>query len=124
MSATGAAVLVLTRDGETFALASARDAVRELEAVDVLDGEYVEALRVDGARLRFVVSRGAVVLEPTGERDPAALARVVRGAVADYDLAAPASDAAAVADELLRREADARWPRRLWSRRGTRAGGR
>lgn len=66
-------VFVITRDGDFHLFKSRDEAAGWVEAVDVLDGEYDDFIRVTGERLRAVAiaspTTSRVVLEPTGAID-------------------------------------------------------
>jgi len=117
----GGAVFVLDRDGDLMVHANAAWAAGWMEFLDVEDGEYVAAYRVDGAVLAISSAREeeAVVLTLTGQVDVAALQALVDEAVRRAPAETRAYDAVTAldfaeawfAEEWGRRWV--RWPRWL-----------
>ena len=83
-----------------------------LEVIDVEDGEYPAAYRVDGAVLALLIQGRRVVLVPTGEVDEAGL----RALIGDYARRVPSAPRATTpldfAESWLQEEWQRRWLRR------------
>ena len=109
------AVLVFTRDGDVMVFESPEQAAEWMEAVDVDAGEYPAVFAVDGrtatASTRQDLREG-VLVTVNQEHDEAGLRERLERAVALFGLSSPASDPVAVANELLLRMWERRWPRR------------
>jgi hypothetical protein len=113
------AVLVFDRDGEVMAFPRLEDAAGWMESIDVLDGEYEGAFTPDGRLVEITgVRDGPVSLRITTEKDDIGLGdRLVRSR-ARMGFASDVSDPVSVANELMRREWELKWPRRpTWLRR-------
>lgn len=77
--AGGGAVFVGDRDGGLDVYVDAARAGQALEVIDVEDGEYPSAYRVDGAVLDLLDDDGLVVLDFSGEVDEAGLRALIDG---------------------------------------------
>jgi hypothetical protein len=107
------AVFVVDRDGEVMVFVTVGDAVAQLEAVDVEAGEY--AVFGSGGQVLDVRALGDhVEIVDTGRCDLEGIRRRVRVHCERVGCASDPDDLVAVANELLRREWEARWPR--WPR--------
>lgn len=116
--AGGGAVFIGDRDGNIDVYVDAKAAGDALEVIDVEDGEYPSAYRVDGAVLELLDDDGLAVADLTGGVDEQGL----RSLISQYTLrrsTAPASSPPLdYAEAWLRAEWEfqrSRWPR--WLRR-------
>lgn len=115
MAAHLGVVLVADRNGEVVAFPSVSEAVAQLEAVDVVAGEYV-AFGLGGQVLDLRAVGEEIVIADTGRCDVEGLRRRVQAYGDRVGLDCDLRDTVAVANELLRREWEARlpkWPRWL-----------
>lgn len=103
------AVLVVDSGGEMMPFASSREAELELEAVDVLAGEYAD-FGLDGEVVELRAHGDDVSLVGTGRWDREGLRRRVRAYSDRIGLSCDRDDAVAVANELLRRDWEVRLP--------------
>lgn len=106
---------IVDRDGEVMPLPSVRDAELQLEAIDVLDGEYA-AFGVDGRVLALRAVGDDVILTGTEGWDLAGLRTRIRDYHGRTNLESDQDDVVAVVNELFRRQWEARlpkWPRWL-----------
>jgi hypothetical protein len=106
------AVFVFGEDPLPGVFTSLADAAGDMEAIDVANGEYHALYTVDGHVVRMSGASGYVRLEVTDERNVADLRRRLREWAARGDLASDPDDLVAVANELLRGQSEARWPKR------------
>lgn len=111
----GGAIFVASRDGDLEVFADAASACAHMEAIDVEEGEYAAAFRVDGVVLALRTEGEEVVLVPTGEVDASAL----RALIADYARRTPSAPRGEapldVAEAWLTAAWHQRWPRRpVW----------
>lgn len=116
--AGGGAVFVEDRDGRVEVYIDATRAGQALEVIDVEDGEYPSAYRVDGAVLELLDDDGLVVLDLSGEVDEAGLRSLIDGH-AHQRVSPPAGSPLDVAQAWLGQEwqsARSRWPRWLHRR--------
>lgn len=113
MAAYVGAVLVVDRGGEVMVFPTVDDLVTQLEAVDVRDAEYV-AFDLDGRVLGLRAVGDDVQVAVTDRRDLDSVRRSVRVYGDRVGLECDPTDLVAVANELLRREWEARLPR--WPR--------
>lgn len=104
----GGAVFVGTRDGDLEVYADAAAAAGDLEAVDVQDGEYPFACRVDGAVLAIFTEDERVVLDLTGDVDQARL----RALIEAYAPSAPGAPRALAPLDFAEQWLDQQWQRR------------
>ena len=105
-------VFVFCRDGEAMPFRSGAEAMGYLEAVDVDDGEYEAAFTFDGYIVSICTSANDVILDRTDDRDEAGLHQRLELVRIRDGLSSPASDITALADEMLHRSWQRRWPRR------------
>lgn len=94
--------------------ASRRDAEGYVEPIDVENGVWEGFWAVDGRVFEAAVEGDRVRLRLPDRADEDELDRRLVQAVDALRIAAPVDDRVAVADEMLRREWNARWPR--WPR--------
>lgn len=112
------AVFVGDRDGNVEVYVDATRAGQALEVIDVEDGEYPSAYRVDGAVLELLDDGGLVVLDLSGEVDEPGLRSLIDGYV-HARATPPAGSPLDVAQAWLDQEweqARSRWPRWLHRR--------
>ena len=113
MDQPGPAVLVFNRDGDVMAFPHLDVAAGWMEAVDVLEGEYEAAYTIDGRELTIVAERDSPVsLRVTDVRDVADLRTRLARSGMHMGLSFDLSNLSAVANYLMRREWERRWPRR------------
>ena len=107
----GGAVFVATRDGDLEVYADAARAAGHMEVVDVEDGEYASAHRVDGAVLAILVQGKRVELVATGEVAEVGLHALIE----DHARRPPSAPGGAtpldVAEAWLVWQWEHRWPR-------------
>ena len=108
------AVFMFSEDPLPDVFTSLAAAAGDMEAVDVEEGVYHALFTLDGRVVRFGTADGRVLLEVTDERDPDDLRRRLREWCERGHLESDPDDLEAVANELLRREWEARWPKRPW----------
>ena len=107
------AVFLFDLDGHVSAFRSVEEAAAWMEPNDVLDGEYPAVFTLDGHVVTpTTTDADRVTLTVTDERDEASLLHWLKESGLRYGLTSPADDVVAVANELLRREWQNRWPRR------------
>ena len=107
------AVLLFDVDGYVSAFPSVEEAAAWMEPNDVLDGEYAAVFTLDGHVVTPTTTDAhRVTLTVTEERDATALRHRLKVTASRYGLASPSDDVLAVANELLRREWQSRWPTR------------
>lgn len=112
MTLNADAVFLFDRDGYLWAFRSLEEAAAWMEPVDVLDGEYAAAFTLDGHVVTpTTTAADRVALTVTEERDEASLMHWLRECALRCGLTSPTEDVVAVANELLRREWQNRWPR-------------
>jgi len=122
----GGAVFVVSENGDLAVYVDAAQAAADLEAIDVEDGEYPFAYRVDGAVLAILTEGELVVLDLTGEVDAAGLDAAIKAHLRQVTSTDPsAASPLDFAEVWLHREWVSRassWPRWLSRRRarGTR----
>jgi hypothetical protein len=105
-------VLLFTRDGDLYAFENARDAELWMEAVDVLDGEYVAAYGIDGHRGEISATRnGPVLLTFTDHVDSSDLTNRLTAIQYRNQFSADPHNPSAVAMQLLAWQRANRWPR-------------
>ena len=108
-------VFVITRDGDVHLFKSLDEAASWVEAVDVLDGEYDDFIRVTGERLRAVASAspGAsrVVLEPTGVIDLDYLQTRLHALASRNGYDGPVENPRGIANQVFAHEWRNAWPR-------------
>jgi hypothetical protein len=108
-------VFVITRDGDFHLFKSPDEAAGWVEAVDVLDGEYDDFIRVTGERLRVAASASPttarVVLEPTGVIDLEYLQTRLHAHASWNGYDGPAEEARDIANHVLAHEWRNAWPR-------------
>jgi hypothetical protein len=108
-------VFVITRDGDFHLFKSLDQAAGWVEAVDVLDGEYVDFIRVTGERLRAVASASPnaarVVLEPTGVIDLDYLQARLHALASRNGYDGPAENPREIANQVFANEWRSAWPR-------------
>jgi hypothetical protein len=117
-------ILAFDRDGYPYAFLSLEEACGELEAIDVVAGEY-EAFTLDGRRVRAWGDerRGEVHLEVTDLRELDRLRALVGEAHDRLGFTSDREQPVAVANELLARQWNERWPRwPSWLHRRTHRG--
>jgi hypothetical protein len=111
--------LAFDRDDWAYVIPSASEAGGHLEAVDVELGEY-QVYLLDGRVAEVAVINERVTLRESEQRDLAGLTERLQSLVRRYELASAPDDPVAVANELLRRDWEARpamsWLRRRWRR--------
>jgi hypothetical protein len=91
---------------------SVGDAAASFEGIDVAQGEIEASFTLDG-RIVQAGSRGEVtVLTVTEDRDVAELERRLRSFAGSAGLVSSPDDPRAVANEMLRRRWERRWPKR------------
>ena len=113
MSYAQPAVLVFCRDGDLLVFGTLQDAAGWMESVDVLDGEYEALFTLDGTVVRAGGTlEGPVILTVSELTDVAGLQGRLRQIKPRMGFRSDPDDPRAVANELLRREWEARWPRR------------
>lgn len=119
--AGGGAVFIGDRDGNVDVYVDAKAAGDAHEVIEVEDGEYPSAYRVDGAVLELLDDAGHVVVDLTGEVDEQGL----RSLISQYAQRRPSAPAPAppidYAEAWLRAEWESgrsRWPRWLSRRMG------
>ncbi|WP_225753363.1 hypothetical protein [Actinotalea sp. Marseille-Q4924] len=106
-------VLVFDRDGGVVAFPRVEVAAGWMESIDVLDGEYELAYTPDGRVVDITGALdGPVSLVITPERDELGLRERLERSRARAGFVANVDDPASVANELMRREWELRWPRR------------
>ncbi|MDP9444350.1 MAG: hypothetical protein M3P83_08370 [Actinomycetota bacterium] len=105
-------VFVFAEDGVQF-FATAAEAAAYVEAVDVETGVYEAFISLDGERLLpRPVDETNVRLERSGQHDDANLkALLERDRATRHAFTSDPSDPVGVANELLAREWEARWPK-------------
>ena len=105
-------MFVATRDGDLEVYPNAGRAGDHLEVIDVEDGEYPAAYRVDGAVLAPLIQGQRVVLLPTGELDEAGLREVIGNYARRVPSAPRATTPLDFAESWLQEQWQRRWPRR------------
>ena len=105
-------VVAFDRHGYTIVFRSLTEAASWMEAIDVDDNEYVAVYALDGRSIRAATAHEAVVLTLTEERNDADLRRRLDECRIRDGLRSPSGDIVGIANELLRREWEQRWPRR------------
>jgi hypothetical protein len=108
---TAAPVFVFALDG-VEAFPSVDDAAASMEGIDVANGEYEAVFTLDGRPVTATASKNDVVLTITDRRDEADLDRRLRDWAPRIGLTSPPEDRRAVANELMRRDWELRWPKR------------
>ena len=107
-----AAVFVFARDGDLNVFASLQHAAGWMEAVDVEEDEYQAAFLHDGTVVAAGTSDGMVSLTPTASRDLPSLETLL----ARYQQRVPTAPRASApfnfANQWLRQEWEAQWPKR------------
>lgn len=108
-------VFVITRDSEPHLFKSPSEAAGWVEAVDVLEGEYDDFIRVNGERLRAVPfaspTASHVVLEPTGVFDLEYLQRRLHALASRNGYDGSPEDPRAIANQVFAHEWGKAWPR-------------
>src|SRR5690242_10565755 len=113
VSSSAGAVLLFDLDGYVSVFRSVEEAAAWMEPNDVLDGEYPAVFTLDGHVVTPTTAEpDRVTLTVTEERDEASLMHWLKESASRYGPASPADDVLAVANELLRREWQHRWPTR------------
>jgi hypothetical protein len=105
-------VFAFAADGEAIVFSSSKAAAGWIEAIDVRDGEYEALFAIDGRKVSIGTTGDTVHVTLTQERDDVAFQRYLALVVGRENLSASPSDPVAVANELLRREWEQRWPQR------------
>jgi hypothetical protein len=107
------AVFVITRDGDVEVFDSIEIAEGNLEAIDVLDGEYVELFGIDGERLTISASQQdfKVVIERTGRFELGTLVDRLNALAERNGFDGSRGDPRAIANQVLINEWRVRWPR-------------
>jgi hypothetical protein len=90
---------------------SVGDAAATLEGVDVDGGEFEALFTLDGRIVRAASSGERAVLTVTPQRDAADFHARLRSYAESAGLVAPSDDPRAVANEILRRQWEQRWPK-------------
>jgi hypothetical protein len=106
------AVFVFDEDPLPSVYPSLLAAAADMEAVFVDDGVYDALYTVDGRVVSAGTEDGRVVLTVTDARDAHDLRRRLSEWCERGRLASDPADPVAVANELLRRQWDSRWPKR------------
>jgi hypothetical protein len=108
---TDAPVFVFALDG-VDAFPSVADAAASMEGIDVANGEYEALFTLDGHIVTAAAARNDVVLTITDQRDEPDLQRRLRDWASRIGLTSAPDDRRAIANELMRRDWELRWPRR------------
>jgi hypothetical protein len=114
LAVAGAHPVFAWADDGLHVFASHCDAERYVEGIDVEHGVWEGFWAVDGRVLEAEVDGSRVKLRLTDSVAGAELDRRLLEAVDALGIEAPADDRIAVANEVLRRDWDARWPQ--WPR--------
>lgn len=108
-------VFVITRNGDFHLFKSLNEAAGWVKAVDVLDGEYDDFIRVNGERLRVVATASPttsqVGLEPTGLIDMVYLQTRLHAYASRNGYDDPAEDPREIANQVFAHEWRNAWPR-------------
>ena len=112
MSDQPRAVFVFGEDPLPGVYTSLAMAAAAMEAIDVKNGEYHVLYTLDGRVVRTSTRGQRVLLEVTDARDEDDLRSRLRDWSERGHLTSDPDDLVAVANEMLRGEWDARWPKR------------
>lgn len=101
---------VITRDGDVDLYMTPADAAANLEAVDVLDGEYEDAFSLEGERMNIVTDGDAVTLAASGTFELTRLRERLRALAERNGYTGEDPDPRQVANEILANQWRTRWP--------------
>lgn len=107
--ATGGGLLVFTRDGDLLVFPTQEHAAGYIEAIDVAAGEYPAAFSPDGRRVQITTSGEDIAFSPATP-DAEGLKRNLERYLGRP--VSPTDDPEQVANDWLRDEWAASWPRR------------
>lgn len=112
--ADGPAVFTFDRDGNLSAFPTLAFAAAWMEAIDVDDDEYEAVYTIDGRIVQASTANEAVILTVTARHDKPDLRRRLDEIRVRDGLLSPVDNTVGIANELMRREWENRWPR--WPR--------
>jgi len=108
----GLGVFVFADDGVSF-FQTTEEAAGWVEAIDIEAGVYKAFIRLDGERLEpRILDQSRVLLEASGHRDSELLVELLeQERVSHRTFKSDSAQPASVANELLHKDWEARWPK-------------